>query len=415
MATKYKNVKIIGGQPYDKGYYQINDEGEEIKKFQEKLIKLGYSCGIDGADGEFGPNTLIAVKKFQEEYGLEVDGLVGKATLDALEKALNKKETPVSAIIYRIRKSWTEPRTQVCAYRNLEDAIKDCQKLPSGYYVFDNNGNCVYPKDAIIDKPKNQFKPIVLPAKEYSDVALGMASKDENARYSGGSAGDQSGKEVYILNTWYNQNWTSVLRPTDNSLAEKIAQAMEAACENPNIGYDQGQRNTLYTEAKKVNMNLALIKTPCECDCSSLVSICCICAGLPANIFFAGGNMRTTFNLEEACLMTGKFTNLTESKYISQKDYLKRGDILLNRNQHVVVVLGNGKYSEAVTNPDAAIYKVKVTANVLNVRSQPGQSSPVVGRIYKDDIYTIVAVEGGWGKLKSGKGWINLEFVTQVE
>ena len=144
---------------------------------------------------------------------------------------------------------------------------------------------------------------------------------------------------------------------------------MEAACENPNIGYDQGQRNTLYTEAKKVNMNLALIETPCECDCSSLVSICCICAGLPANIFFAGGNMRTTFNLEEACLMTGKFTNLTESKYISQKDYLKRGDILLNRNQHVVVVLGNGKYSEAVTNPDAAIYKVKVTANVLNVRS----------------------------------------------
>ena len=34
---------------------------------------------------------------------------------------------------------------------------------------------------------------------------------------------------------------------------------MEAACANPNIGYDQGQRNSLYTEAKKVNMNLALI------------------------------------------------------------------------------------------------------------------------------------------------------------
>ena len=415
MATKYKNVKIIGGQPFDKGYYQINDEGEEIKKFQEKLIKLGYSCGIDGADGEFGPNTLIAVKKFQEEYGLEVDGLVGKATLDALEEALNKKETPVSAVIYRIRKSWTEPRTQIGAYTKLETAIEAWNHVPSGYYVFDNNGNCVYPKDAIIDKPKNQFKPIVLPAKEYSDVALGMASKDENARYSGGSAGDQSGREVYILNTWYNQNWTSVLRPTDDQLAEKIAQAMEAACENPNIGYDQGQRNTLYTEVKKVNMNLALIETPCECDCSSLVSICCICAGLPANIFFAGGNMCTTFTLEDACLKTGKFINLTESKYLTQKDYLKRGDILLNRNQHVVIVLGNGKYSESVTNPNAGIYRVKVTAKVLNVRSQPNGKSPVVGRLYKDDFCVITTVEGGWGKLKSGKGWINLEFVSQVE
>ena len=241
-----------------------------------------------------------------------------------------------------------------------------------------------------------------------------MASKDENARYSGGQAGDQTGKEVYILNTWYNQNWTSVLRPLDDQLAEKIAQAMEAACANPNIGYDQGQRNSLYTEAKKVNMNLALIQTPCECDCSSLVSICCICAGLPANIFFAGGNMRTTWDLEDACLMTGKFVNLTEPKYLTQKDYLKRGDILLNRNQHVVIVLGNGKYSEAVTNPDAAIYKVKVNVNVLNVRSNPSPKAIVTGRLYKDQVYTIVAVEGGWGKLKSGKGWINLEFVSQI-
>ena len=412
--AKYKNVKIIGNVPLEKKYFEIGDVGENVKDFQNKLIKLGYSCGPDGADGEFGPNTLFAVKQFQEEYGLEIDGLVGKDTLAALEEALNKKETPVTATIYRIRKSWTEPKTQIGAFTKLERAIESWNHLPSGYYIFDNNGNCVYPKDAIIDKKENKFKPIVLPARQYADVALGMASKDENARYSGGSAGDQSGKEVYILNTWYNQNWTSVLRPLDNTLAEKIAQAMEAACENPNIGYDQGQRNSLYTEAKKVNMNLALIKTPCECDCSSLVSICCICAGLPANIFYAGMNMRTTWDLEDACLMTGKFVNLTEPKYLTQKDYLKRGDILLNRNQHVVVVLGNGKYSESVTNPDAAIYKVKVDVKVLNVRSNPSPKAIVTGRLYKDEVYTITAVEGGWGKLKSGKGWINLEFVSQV-
>jgi len=221
--AKYKNVKIIGNVPLEKNYFEIGDVGEDIKDFQNKLIKLGYSCGPDGADGEFGPNTLFAVKQFQEEYGLEIDGLVGKDTLAALEEALNKKETPVTATIYRIRKSWTEPKTQIGAFTKLERAIESWNHLPSGYYIFDNNGNCVYPKDAIIDKKENKFKPIVLPARQYADVALGMASKDENARYSGGSAGDQSGKEVYILNTWYNQNWTSVLRPLDNTLAEKIA------------------------------------------------------------------------------------------------------------------------------------------------------------------------------------------------
>jgi peptidoglycan hydrolase-like protein with peptidoglycan-binding domain len=41
-----------------------NKDYSNTKKMQEKLIELGYSVGIDGADGEFGPNTLAAVIKF---------------------------------------------------------------------------------------------------------------------------------------------------------------------------------------------------------------------------------------------------------------------------------------------------------------------------------------------------------------
>jgi len=52
-------------------------------------------------------------------------------------------------------------------------------------------------------------------------------------------------------------------------------------------------------------MDFSKITTPCECDCSSLVSTCCIAAGLPENIFFAGNNMRTTYNLTAACEATG--------------------------------------------------------------------------------------------------------------
>jgi len=35
-----------------------------------------------------------------------------------------------------------------------------------------------------------------------------------------------------------------------------------------------------------------------------LVSVCCVCAGLPESIFFAGGNGRTTYNLMAACEKT---------------------------------------------------------------------------------------------------------------
>ena len=87
-------------------------------------------------------------------------------------------------------------------------------------------------------------KTVNTPSSHYNDVMLGSSSKDENGNYTGGQGGDQTGKEVYILN-WYGKNWTSVLRPKDSALAERIAAACEKGCLNDNIGYSQSTRNTL--------------------------------------------------------------------------------------------------------------------------------------------------------------------------
>lgn len=51
-----------------------------IKWLQERLILLGYSCGKSGVDGSFGYDTLKAVKKFQKDKKLDVDGYVGANT-----------------------------------------------------------------------------------------------------------------------------------------------------------------------------------------------------------------------------------------------------------------------------------------------------------------------------------------------
>lgn len=76
------------------------DRGDAVKTMQKMLIKCGYSCGKSGADGDFGENTLTAVKAFQKASGLAVDGLYGaksKAALEAAYKALTaKKETAAS-------------------------------------------------------------------------------------------------------------------------------------------------------------------------------------------------------------------------------------------------------------------------------------------------------------------------------
>jgi uncharacterized protein YgiM (DUF1202 family) len=59
-------------------------------------------------------------------------------------------------------------------------------------------------------------------------------------------------------------------------------------------------------------------------------------------------------------------------------------------------------------------FRVKVTASVLNIRKGAGASYPLMGRITNKGIYTIVEEKNGWGKLKSGAGWIHLGYVKKL-
>lgn len=63
-------------------------KGNDVKTMQENMIRLGYSCGKYGADGDFGSATEAALIKFQENNGLEADGIYGEKTKDSVEKLL---------------------------------------------------------------------------------------------------------------------------------------------------------------------------------------------------------------------------------------------------------------------------------------------------------------------------------------
>lgn len=55
----------------------------------------------------------------------------------------------------------------------------------------------------------------------------------------------------------------------------------------------------------------------------------------------------------------------------------------------------------------------KITANTLNVREKPTVFSKKVGQVHRNEVYTIVEVRGEWGRLKSGLGWISLEYAER--
>lgn len=251
-------------------------------------------------------------------------------------------------------------------------------------------------------------------------VYIGHASIDERGKAKGGAAGDQTLKEVY-KRTWYSKPWHTVFRPKSAAVAEKIAKAMEQACSNNNIGYDQYQRTTLYTLAKAAKWDISKVKQKCETDCSALVAVCCNAAGVAVSKDMYTGN-------ETAVLKgTGKFNTFTDSVYTRSSSYLKRGDILLG-NGHTAIVLTNGDKvkvttttakkpaatktkqkiatgtAEKLAKPLAGTYKV--TAASLNVRNNAGTAAAKMVAIPKD---TEVQNYGYYSEYQGVK-WLYIQF-----
>lgn len=75
----------------------------------------------------------------------------------------------------------------------------------------------------------------------------------------------------------------------------------------------------------------------------------------------------------------------------------------------------NGVVSEATRSSENADneYLVKVTANALNIRSGAGTNYSIAGCIRDKGTYTIIETQGNWGKLKSGAGWICLDYTNK--
>ena len=67
-------------------------KGQDVVDMQTMLYKLGYDIGVAGIDGDFGRGTEQAVKAFQSDHKLGVDGVCGPLTWDELQKAYDKQE-----------------------------------------------------------------------------------------------------------------------------------------------------------------------------------------------------------------------------------------------------------------------------------------------------------------------------------
>ena len=227
-------------------------------------------------------------------------------------------------------------------------------------------------------------------------IIFGSARIDENGDIAGGAAGDQSENEVSTQSYYMHAKGWYCLRPKSVDVANKIATAMQQACNNNNIGYDQNQRNTVMTQLKAYG-SLAAIKTKCESDCSSLVRACIYQAtGKDVGDIYTG-------NLASALEGSGLF----ESRFsVSSESQLYNGDVLVTKFKgHTVIVVSGrprsgGSSSSGTSESFTATGTATCTGSGVNIRSGPGTNYSSYGQLGKGSRFE---VDG-----KKSENWVHI-------
>jgi len=200
-------------------------------------------------------------------------------------------------------------------------------------------------------------------------VIIGSARIDEHGSAHGGSAGDQKQTskpdfrgEVSMQDFYVHSKGWYIFRAKKSSHRKKLAKAMKQACNNPNIGYDQYQRDGVVSKGTNT-------KTKTECDCSSLVRRCIIEAtGKDV------GNIRTA-TMPDMLTRSGLFE--PQKSYTSGTNLLT-GDILVTKvSGHTVIVVEGNDSDSKVAHPTlkkgstgAEVKKLQKNLNSLGCRDE---------------------------------------------
>lgn len=257
-------------------------------------------------------------------------------------------------------------------------------------------------------------------------IKIGSARIDENGKISGGTAGDQTGKEVCTQDYYMHSKGWYLYRAKDAAVAERLASAMLDACNNDNIGYDQNERLGIITQIKKYG-SMAKIAVKTEADCGTLVRGCCIEAGFDPENF-------NTASEGAALDKTGMFET---RKSVTSSTELYNGDILVTKTKGhtVIVVSGNPRKSSSVSQSQttaasassnfkvgknytlqANMYvresangeKKKFTKLTVNAKSNGYADAESYGILKKGTVVTCKAVQdaGGGIWLQIPSGWV---------
>ena len=160
------------------------------------------------------------------------------------------------------------------------------------------------------------------------EIIFGSARIDERGKLTGGKVGDnkQSGSgndykgEVSMQPGYVHSKGWVILRPKTDDLANRLAYAMQIACNNKHLGYDQNNRLGVMKYGIDTTVNT-------ECDCSALVRAC---------LKYCGINVGNFTTATAATVISGSgYFNIVSFTSLNE---VQTGDILVTKTRgHIVI------------------------------------------------------------------------------
>lgn len=304
---------------------------------------------------------------------------------------------PAAAPLYRVRKTWKDSKSQIGAYAVLDNAKKNC---PAGYSVYDEAGNVVYTRKSAEPVRRNGMQATELKgltAKELITKIGPLFTADQKksgvlasvslAQFILESGWGKSGltqkanncfgmKKNLSGNTWPGSAWDG-----------KSVVSMKTGEET-----EDGKAYTITAEFRKYN-----------CIEDSIADHSAYLTGAKD-----GGELR--YKGLKGCKKYKTAAQIIKNGgYATSTSYVKAiCDII---KEYGLTDYEVKKAAKPATKPaeskPAATFKVQVTSDDLRIRKTPSLNGEIAGYTGKG-VFTITEEKDGWGKLKSGAGWICL-------
>ena len=302
--------------------------------------------------------------------------------------------------LYRVRKSWEDAKSQIGAYSSLDNAKKDCK---DGYTVYDWDGKAVYSKAAA-----GSMVQITNTEKAIWDY---LAGRGLNAYAVAGLMGNlyaESGLNSCNLQNSYNKS----LNMTDAQYTAAVDNGSYGNFVKDKAGYGLAQwtyytrKQALFDYAKKAGASIGSLDMQLAFLWDELQGYKTVISTLKS-----AGSVRAA---SDAVLLG--FEKPADQSEAVQKKRAEYGEAYYKKYAGGQQETPQGKQQEAAGVP----FKVKVDILDLNIRTGSGTDYAKTGENTGKGVFTITEVKAGkgstagWGKLKSGAGWISLDYATRL-